>query len=113
LDIRITGQHMKTGEALQERVRARFASMTEKYNSRALSATVVFTKAPQGMVECRIVSHLMHDGEFRSSGIASLAENAFEDAAEKTAKQWRRQMRKVKDHSAVPITEADAFSTDE
>lgn len=99
MEIRVSGHQVDTGEALKQHVRDRLTAIAGKHFSRALSAHVTFGKGPHDHAfTCDIVAHVMQGVILKGSGEAAEAHPAFEQAAERTEKQLRRHMRRLKDH---------------
>jgi ribosomal subunit interface protein len=103
MDIRVSGHQVETGEALRERVANRLNAIADKYFSRAISAQVTFGKGPHDHgFTCEIVSFI--PGEvLKATDRAADAYAAFDAAAEKIEKQFRRHTRRLKDHHAGEV----------
>ena len=82
MDIRISGHQVDTGEALQEHVNSRLASIAEKYFSRAISSHVTFRRAPHGAFPLRhhLPCHVRSDSEGRGRQDAHIC---FDQAADR------------------------------
>ena len=107
MDIRISGHQVDTGEALQEHVNSRLASIAEKYFSRAISSHVTFRRAPHGAFHCDIICHVMSGLILKGAGEAQDAHICFDQAADRIEKQLRRYMRRLKDrHVQAAAAEA-------
>lgn len=104
MDIRVSGHQVDTGEALREHVDARLHSINEKYSARAISAQVTFGKGPHDHgFTCEVVAHVPQGVVHKASDRAATAHAAFDGAADKIDKQFRRHMRRLKDrHGPSP-----------
>ncbi len=114
MDIRVSGHQVNTGSALQDHAEERLQAMVEKHFSRAHSATITFGKAPAGAFACAIVLHVSQGLILKSQGGAQDAHLAFDQAADKIAKQLRRYKRRLKDRGeqiAFAAREEDAAYT--
>ena len=111
MDIRVSGHQVDTGESLRARVSDRLHAVADKYFSRAISAQVTFGKGPHDHgFTCEIVAHVPHSEVLKSTDRAADARTAFDGAADKIEKQFRRHSRRLKDHRAdEALAEADAF----
>jgi len=98
MEIRVSGHHVDTGDALQSHVDDRMNAIADKYFPKAISAHTTFGKAPHNHFQCDIVSHIMQGLMLKSEARAEDAHQAFDQAAEKIEKQLRRYMRRLKDH---------------
>ncbi len=98
MDIRVSGHQVDVGEALRQRVEDRLAAIADKYFERALSAQVTFGKGPHDHgFTCEIIAYVPQD-VFKATDRAADAGAAFDAAADKVEKQFRRHMRRLKDH---------------
>jgi ribosomal subunit interface protein len=102
MDIRVSGHQVDTGAALRAHVDERLTAVAEKYLSRAISAQVTFGKGPHDHgFTCEIVAYVPQE-VLKSLERAADAHAAFEAAADKIEKQFRRHKRRRKDHHAEP-----------
>ena len=100
MDIRVSGHQVDTGEALRTRVADRINGIAAKYAARATSVQVTFGKGPHDHgFTCEIIAYVPHD-VFKATDRAADANAAFDAAAEKVEKQFRRHMRRLNDHHA-------------
>jgi ribosomal subunit interface protein len=106
MEIRVSGHQIETGEALQERVTDRMNAIADKYFSRAIGATVVFSKGPHESFKCDIVAHVMQGLILKGHGQAQEAPAAFQTASDRIEKQLRRYMRRLKDRSNIVVEPA-------
>lgn len=97
MEIRISGQQMETGAALQEHAAERLSAVVGKYFDRALSSHVTFRKASASAFTCDIVTHVMQGLILKAQGSATDAHFALDDAAAKIEKQLRRYKRRLTD----------------
>jgi ribosomal subunit interface protein len=109
MDIRVSGHQLDTGEALRERVYERLGAIADKYLSRAISAQVTFGKGPHDHgFTCEIIAFVPQE-VLKATDNAAAATAAFDGAAEKIEKQFRRLTRRMKVHHAAPVVEALAL----
>lgn len=105
MDIRVSGHQVDTGESLRARVEERLNAIASKYFSRAISAQVTFGKGPHDHgFTCEIVAHVPQGVVMKATDKGAAANAAFDGAAEKVEKQFRRHTRRLKDHHAAPET---------
>lgn len=98
MDIRISGHQVETGDALQTLVTDRLQSITGKYFSRAISASVTFGKGPRDYgFTCDIIMHVMQGLVLKASDSGHKVEAVFDGAASRIDKQLRRYTRRLKD----------------
>ncbi|WP_431853622.1 ribosome hibernation-promoting factor, HPF/YfiA family [Allosphingosinicella sp.] len=104
MDIRVSGHQVDTGESLRTRVAERLNAIDGKYFSRAISAQVTFGKGPHDHgFTCEVVAHVPQGVVMKATDKAADANAAFDGAAEKVEKQFRRHARRLKDHhSSAP-----------
>ena len=104
MDIRVSGHQVETGEALRGRVADRLNAIAGKYSPRAVSAQVTFGKGPHDHgFTCEIVAHVPQGVVLKASDKAAEAPAAFDAAATKVEKQFRRHTRRLKDHHAAEV----------
>ena len=97
--IRVSGKNMDIGDALRTQVETRVETALGKYFDGHVTGHV--TVSPDGAgyhVEC--VLHLASGVTLDASGNAHDVYAAFDQAAERIAKQLRRYKRRLKDHSS-------------
>ncbi|WP_156680596.1 ribosome hibernation-promoting factor, HPF/YfiA family [Sphingomonas profundi] len=114
MEIRVSGHHVDTGDALRQHVDERMQALAEKFFSRSISAHVTFSPGPHASFVCDIVAHVMQGVILKGSGQANEAHPAFDRAADRIETQLRRYMRRLKDRHAgngVVEIEADAGYT--
>lgn len=100
MEIRVSGHQVDTGEALRSHVETRLQAIAGKYFSRAISAQVTFGKGPHDHgFTCEIIAYIPQD-VLKATDRAADAHAAFEAAADKVEKQFRRHNRRLKDHHA-------------
>ena len=107
MDIRVSGHQVETGEALRGRVADRLNAIAAKYLARAVSAQVTFGKGPHDHgFTCEIVAHVPQGVVLKATDKAADAHAAFDAAATKIEKQFRRHTRRLKDHHAAEVEDA-------
>ncbi len=100
MQITVQGKQMSVGDALRTHVTSKLEEMNSKYFNHGTDATITFSKEGHGHglirahISVRIGSQIMVMAE-SSEADAYLA---FDNAAEKAAKQLRRYKRRLRDH---------------
>ncbi|MDJ0922418.1 MAG: ribosome-associated translation inhibitor RaiA [Henriciella sp.] len=111
MTIQIAGRHMSVGDALQQRISDGLEDAVTKYFDRAFEGNVTVEKRGyEVIVDCNV--HLPSGIILQSTGQASEAYAALEDALDKMEKRVRRYHRRLKDHhrrSPMPSEPANAF----
>jgi ribosomal subunit interface protein len=108
MEIRVSGHQVDTGEALRVHVNERLAAVAEKYSPRAISAQVTFGRGPHDHgFTCEIVAHVPAGVVHKATDRAADARAAFDGAADKVEKQFRRHGRRLKDHHADLVDAGD------
>lgn len=103
MDIAIAGQRVDTGEAFRHHVTAVLNAIRAKYFERALKASVTLTPGPRGSGFVAEVSmHVMADVLLKAAGQAPVAQQAFDQAAERLEKQLRRYVRRLRHRQHAP-----------
>lgn len=89
---------MDLGEALRTHVSSKLEDINTKYFNRAIDATVTFAPEGHAFVKTHISIRVGKDIMVISDATEPDAYVAFDQAAEKVAKQLRRYKRKLRDH---------------
>ena len=98
MDVRVAGHQVDTGEALQEHSISRMEELSEKYFSRAIAANVTFGRGPNNDYTCDIVAPVAQGVVLKASHKAPEALMAFNGAADRIEKQWRRYVKRLREH---------------
>ena len=97
MQIKITGKHIDTGEALRNHVENNIEASISKYFERGAETNIIFSK--QGhffRADCTI--HLDSGLLIKSSGDNDDIYACFDTALQKAEKQLRRYKRRLKNH---------------
>jgi ribosomal subunit interface protein len=97
MEVSVTGRKIEVGDALRVHVSDKINSITGKYFSRTVDASVVIAKEGHNYkVNCHL--HAPKSVNLQSQGEAGEVYAAFDLAAEKIEKQLRRYKRRIKNH---------------
>ena len=92
MNIRISGQQIDLGAALQDHVRERLAEVAGKYFDRPIEATVTF-KRVAGELKSEVLVHANSRTTVNASAESGDIYRAFDDALIRVAKRLRRHKR--------------------
>ena len=111
--IKISGQQIDIGAALQTHVEGELSSISQKYAERSTDAQVVFSKDGHEYC-CEATVHLTTGLTVKATGRETQIYAAFDECAEKMEKQLRRYKRRLKDHhrertQPVELTGASSY----
>lgn len=107
MHISISGQHLNTGESLQQYVTERVEQTVGKYFENAISANIHFTKQ-HNSYSCELI---VNDGTKRHDVVKSAAEcdevySSFDNALVRLEKQLRKYKSRLKDrHNRIKVSE--------
>lgn len=102
MDIRVSGHQVETGAALQAHVSDRLQALTERFFSRATTASVTFGKGPHDHgFTCDIVAPVMNGVVLKGNGRAQTAHLAFDGAADKIERQLRRYKSRLRERKGA------------
>ena len=97
MKVEVSGKQIELGDAFREHAEKEVASSFEKYFDHAIHAHVVVSHdGPKYRADISVV--VGQGLDFQGHGEAAEVYPAFEQALERTAKQLRRQKRKLRDH---------------
>lgn len=97
MKVSVSGKQVELGEAFRTHAEQQVTSTFEKYFDHAVHANVVVSH--DGPMYRADISVIVGQGlDFQGHGEAAEVYPAFEQALERTAKQLRRQKRKLRDH---------------
>jgi ribosomal subunit interface protein len=97
MDIRDTGHHVDTGEALRTQVADRMRAMSDTYVSRATAANVTFGRGPYDNFTCDIIAPVAQGIVLKASNRADDAHVAVDGAATKIERQLKRYMSRLRE----------------
>lgn len=98
MQLTIQGKQMDLGDALKTRVTEKLEEINQKYFNRAIIATVVFEPEAGAFVRAHISIRIGKAILVMAEATAGDAHAAFEEAADRVAKQMRRYKRRLRDH---------------
>jgi ribosomal subunit interface protein len=97
MKVSVSGKQIELGDAFRTHAEAEINSAFEKYFDHAVQANVVVSHdGPMFRADITVI--VGHGLDFHGHGEATDVYPAFELALERTAKQLRRQKRKLRDH---------------
>ena len=97
MKVSVSGKQIELGDAFRSHAESGVNSAFEKYFDHAVHAHVVVSHdGPMFRADISVI--VGHDLDFQGHGEAEEIYPAFDLALEKTAKQLRRQKRKLRDH---------------
>ncbi len=100
MQLSVTGRHVAVGEALRRHVEAELAAVIDKYFGSAIETHVVFSREAH-LIRAEIALHTGRNGIVVNADAAANDHHlAFDQAAERLAKQLRRRKRWVRDDHA-------------
>jgi ribosomal subunit interface protein len=101
MDIAISGHQVELSEAFRAHATEGLEQISAQYFARAIGATVVLGRGPRGNgFTCEVVLHAMKGVLLKGASAAAVAQQAFDGACAKVAKQLRRHKRRLTDHHA-------------
>lgn len=110
MDVRVAGHQVDLGEALRAHAEERVQSISDKYDARAISATVTLGKGPHDhRFDCEIIIYVPNGAVLKGSSRGADARAAFDDALDKIEKQLRRYRRRLKDRNGQGAAQQMAF----
>lgn len=98
MQLTVQGKQMDLGDALRSHVSSKLEDINTKYFNRAIDATVTFSPEGQAFTKTHISIRIGKDIMVISDATENDPYVAFDQAAEKVAKQLRRYKRKLRDH---------------
>lgn len=98
MKITVHGHHMDVGAALETYINDKLEAISEKYFNRAVNVVVTMEKEKKGLFKSNIIMTVGKDIQVQAASSAHDVHAAFDETAEKIAKQLRRYKRKLKDH---------------
>ncbi len=97
MKVAVSGKQVELGDAFRGYAEKEIASSFEKYFDHAVHANVVVSHdGPRYRADISVI--VGHGLDFQGHGEAAEVYPAFEQALDRTAKQLRRQKRKLRDH---------------
>ena len=97
MKVTVTGKQIELGDAFRGHAETEVVSAFEKYFSHALQSHVVISHDGP-LYRADISVNVGHGLNFQGHGEADEVYAAFDRALDRTAKQLRRQKRKLRDH---------------
>lgn len=98
MQLTVQGKQMDLGEALRSHVSEKLEDINSKYFNRAIDATVTFSPEGQAYTKTHISIRVGKDIMVISDATETDPYVAFDQAADKVAKQLRRYKRRLRDH---------------
>ncbi len=98
MQLTVQGKQMDLGDALKTHVEGKLEDINSKFFNRAIDATVTFSPEGQAFTKTHISIRVGKDIMVISDATETDPYIAFDQAADKVAKQLRRYKRKLRDH---------------
>ena len=98
MQITIHGHHLNVGEAFETYIQEKLEAINEKYFNRAVNVVVTVSKETKSLIRAHISMTVGKDLQVQATASEHDIHIAFDQAAEKIAKQLRRYKRKLRDH---------------
>ncbi len=98
MQLTVQGKQMDLGDALRTHVTDKLEDLNSKYFNRAIDATVTFSPEGQAFTKTHISIRVGKDIMVISDATETDPYIAFDQAADKVAKQLRRYKRRLRDH---------------
>jgi len=98
MQLTVQGKQMDLGDALKTHVSEKLEDLNSKYFNRAIDATVTFSPEGQAFTKTHISIRVGKDIMVISDATETDPYVAFDQAADKVAKQLRRYKRRLRDH---------------
>lgn len=98
MELTVHGKQMDVGDALRTHVATRLEDINQKFFNRAFDTVVTFSPEGHGFFRCHISLRVGKDILVSATSTAAQAPSAFDDAAQKIAKQLRRYKTRLRDH---------------
>lgn len=112
MQLTVQGKQMDLGDALKSHVSEKLEDINAKYFNRAIDATVTFSPEGQAFTKTLISIRVGKDIMVISDATETDPYVAFDQAADKVAKQLRRYKRRLRDHHQK-MDEAPADQTEQ
>ncbi len=98
MQLTVQGKQMDLGDALRSHVSEKLEDLNSKYFNRAIDATVTFSPEGHAFTKTHISIRVGKDIMVISDATETDPYIAFDQAADKVAKQLRRYKRRLRDH---------------
>ncbi|MBU6234261.1 MAG: ribosome-associated translation inhibitor RaiA [Alphaproteobacteria bacterium] len=98
MQVSVKGQHVDVGDSLRKHVEEKLEAIKQKYFNRVTDATVTFTKESHHYFRAHVTFHVGHDVKVQANAHDADPYIAFDEAAERVAKQLRRYKNRLRDH---------------
>lgn len=98
MNLTIKGQHIDIGDSLTAHVEEKLEAIKQKFFNRVTDAAVTFSKESQHLFRAHINFHVGRGVRVEASGQNHDAYAAFDEAANRIAKQLGRYKNKLRDH---------------
>ena len=98
MELIVHGKHLDVGDALRTHMKDKMEDINEKYFNRAIDSTITIGPEGGSQYKVHISMRVGKDILVQSTVIAGDPYGAFDQAAEKVAKQLRRYKKRLRDH---------------
>src|SRR5688572_14234604 len=98
MQVSVKGQHVDVGDNLRAHIDEKLENMKAKFFNRVTDVSVTFGREGHHLFKAHIVFHVGHDVKVQATAENPDAYAAFDEAAERVAKQLRRYKTRLRDH---------------
>lgn len=98
MNLSVKGQHVDVGDALRAHIEEKLEVVKSKYFNRVTDATVLFSKPAEYLFRANVTFHVGHDVKVQATSENQDPYSAFDEAADRVAKQLRRYKTRLRDH---------------
>ena len=98
MKVTVHGHHLDVGDALETHISDKLEAINEKYFGRATKVVVTMEKETKSLYKSHVSLTMGKDIQVQATAKTHEVYSAFDEAAEKIAKQLRRYKRKLRDH---------------
>ena len=110
MSVRVSGKHMEIGDSFRQRIEGQIGDAVTKYFDGGYSGHVIVEKSSSRFAaDCKV--HLDTGVNLHAAGEANDPQAAFDMAAARVEKRLRRYKRKLKDHHAGNVSQAEIAYT--
>ncbi len=98
MKLSVKGHNVDVGESLRAHIEEKLESVKQKYFNRVTDATVIFGREAQHLFRVNTVFHVGHDVKVQATAESTAPYLAFDESADRVAKQLRRYKTRLRDH---------------
>lgn len=110
MEVSVKGQHVDVGDSLRKHVEEKLEAIKQKFFNRVTDVSVTFTKESHHYYRAHTIFHVGHDVKVQATAHDADPYVAFDESAERVAKQLRRYKNRLRDHhERIEKTPESAF----